>query len=106
MKKSIYVMKCGCEISKDDILFYRGARRCPNHRDCGIKEIRRICVDCHEELIIKPLQTTKIRCDKCNKKLVKTMNASRHKRKKKVEQKMDLSLYTKGLAMYLPCKQV
>lgn len=101
--KSIYVFKCGCELPKEEILFYSGARRCPNHRDFGIKEIKRVCVDCGECFTIKPLQTTQLRCNKCRAEYKKTIGKKRYqkKKRKKVEQKMDLSLYTQGLARYL-----
>lgn len=104
MSNSTYIMKCGCELQKEEILYYRGALRCPNHRDFGINRIRRTCIDCQAEFEINPFQTSKVRCNECRAAYAKlpNKNRDRRRRKKQPEQKMDISLYTSGLSRYLP----
>jgi len=62
-----YIMKCGCELSKEDLIFKKGGRKCPVHFE-SIDRIIRKCSDCHKIMDLQSEQWPKLRCDECREK--------------------------------------
>lgn len=62
--EDIYVMLCGCKISKSELIFKKGGRRCPDHEE-GIDIIIRQCPDCGKTMNLAAVQWPKLRCDSC-----------------------------------------
>lgn len=67
MKKDIYITKCGCKLSKNELIFKKGGRKCPVHEE-SIDRIIRQCPDCGRIMNLAAVQWPKLRCDSCRKK--------------------------------------
>jgi hypothetical protein len=66
---SIYVMRCGCELGKDQLTTSKkGKYECQKHPGMGIKNIIRKCADCPIVMILTTRGWSKKRCDECGKK--------------------------------------
>jgi hypothetical protein len=71
----VYVMKCGCELARDNLEVIRnGGLRCPQHQGHGVEYIRKLCVDCGEPIKVSPNAPTTQRCEKCKKVRKRELN--------------------------------
>jgi len=107
---SLYVMECGCELKKEELIkLSNKTYRCPHHPKKRIKKIKRKCLDCDKILYLTTRQSSIVRCKECQvivNKYIKKTNKREYitRRKKKKEDlivTMNMELYTQGLSRYL-----
>ncbi len=119
-KMKIATMKnCKCEIMFDDLLKINDTFKCPNHPQNGI---RNVSVDCSggcgktvtrtngpyivikcADCLAKEKREKDMAYKKANSLRRKLHDAKQYKPKKlKINPNFDLSLYAKGLSIYLP----
>jgi len=72
--EDIYVMQCGCRLSKNEVIFKKGGRKCPVHEK-SIDRIIRQCPDCGEIMNLAGNQWAKLRCDSCQEKRRRKIHA-------------------------------
>jgi len=100
-----YVMQCGCELAKEELLKKNGTYRCPHHPEKMLEAIERECLDCGALLTLTPRQGGVVRCRECQKKSLRRRSresSNKHRKKKdNLILKMDVSLYAQGLERYL-----
>ena len=85
MNKTTYVMRCGCRISRGDLITApsQTGYKCPHHPDQGIGHLERHCIDCGGKMILTPKQSTKERCDKCRSVHVRKIKNGLNKKYRK-----------------------
>lgn len=112
---------CKCEIGFDYLLKINDTFKCPNHPKNGIHNVAADCAGgCGKTVIRTKGPYLVIKCAECialekkdrdkaykkaNSHKRKIYDANKHKAKSKkvvINPNFDLSLYTKGLAIYLP----
>ena len=112
---------CGCEIGFDDLIKINKAARCPNHPKNGIAHVAADCESGCGKIVIRTNGPYAIiKCADClakekrekdmvykkaNSHKRKIYDANKHKAKSKkvvINPNFDLSLYARGLSMYLP----
>lgn len=104
-----YHMKCGCLLSKEQLVLRRGGHRCHKHIDKGVEYVVKTCSVCGKKIKCKPKQSTKKYCDDCQIIQIKVLSKERHTRRRKVgkesgsetKNKMRPELYTRGWEYYL-----
>ena len=119
--KTATMKNCGCEIRFDDLLKINDTFKCPNHPKNGINNVAAYCAGgCGKNLIRTTGPYLVIKCAECiatekkdrdkaykkaNSHKRKLRDAKQYKAKSKkvvINPNFDLSLYTRGLSMYLP----
>ena len=119
--KTATMKNCGCEILFDDLLKINDTFKCPNHPKNGIHNVAAYCSGgCGKTVIRTNGPYLVIKCSECialekkdrdkaykkaNSHKRKIYDANKHKAKSKkvvINPNFDLSLYARGLSMYLP----
>lgn len=87
--KGIYIMACGCKLSKESLVQRNGGYECQDHPGAGVASIRRKCKDCQEILTLAPKQWSKIRCDACRKKRKRMLTNQSKSRRNGSDEKLN-----------------
>jgi len=67
MQEIIYIMKCGCELRRDDLMLIKTGLACPQHKE-RVAHRKRECFDCDAVYPIGTYGFGPPRCPECTKK--------------------------------------
>ena len=90
----IYVMTCGCRLTKENLKRTRQANKCcPEHPKTGrVKFVEKHCIYCSDLMVLTINQTKRDYCPKCleahTKKIQQGVNRRREARRKKDRKKL------------------